>query len=688
MLNFSPSQKSGNILPLFFLCLLTISATAQIDTSEIYELIPVTIKSTRFETSDLKSPLATTSLSKSFIQRGQNQLSVNESLDAIPGLFALNGNNFSQDLRVSIRGFGARAAFGIRGVKILVDGIPESTPDGQAQVDNLDLGVLESIEVIRGPASSLYGNASGGVISFTTQNPTPTPFWEARVAVGSYGLQQYQLKTGQQKGKFGYLIHGLHVNTNGYRDNSGMRNTILNGKFNFQLTNKSDLQFLANYANSPQADDPGGINIEQVEADRRSARDNNLLFMGGEEIEQARFALIYKNALTENQALEVKTWISTRDFANRLPFGFGGIIEFDRTFTGLNANYQLDNILFGKPYRLKVGFDLQNQADDRVRFVNEEGVSGAMTLDQREEFLNFGAFLIQELSLSNKFTAMLGLRYDAVRLRATDNFLSNGDQSGESNLDNFNPTFGLVYSASEEANIYGNISTNFETPTLNELSNNPSGLGGFNPELQPQEATNYEVGIKGIINNKLRYELALFSINVEEEIVSFELEAFPDQDFFRNAGRTDRKGIEASLTYNVAPGLNAFLNYTFSDFEYEEFLSFNGNTLPGIPKHNTFFALNYGRNKGLFGSLQVRSIGELFARDDNTVRVDGFTVVNLKLGYKIDKLNWDIEPFLGVNNLLGEEYFDNIRVNAFGGRFFEPAPTANFYGGVRFYFGQ
>jgi len=385
-------------------------------------------------------------------------------------------------------------------------------------------------------------------------------------------LQQYQLKTGQQKGKFGYLIHGLHVNTNGYRDNSGMRNTILNGKFNFQLTNKSDLQFLANYANSPQADDPGGINIEQVEADRRSARDNNLLFMGGEEIEQSRFALIYKNALTENQALEVKTWISTRDFANRLPFGFGGIIEFDRTFTGFHANYQLDNILFGKPYRLKVGFDLQNQADDRVRFMNEEGVPGAMTLDQREEFLNFGAFLIQELSLSNKFTAMLGLRYDAVRLRATDNFLSNGDQSGESNLDNFNPTFGLVYSASEEANIYGNISTNFETPTLNELSNNPSGLGGFNPELQPQEATNYEVGIKGILHNKLRYELALFSINVEEEIVSFELEAFPDQDFFRNAGRTDRKGIEASLTYNVAPGLNAFLNYTFSDFEYEEFL--------------------------------------------------------------------------------------------------------------------
>ncbi len=676
------------ILPIILFSCLTILATAQIDTTETYDLVPVTVQATRFETADIKSSLATTSLAKSFIQRGQNQLSVNESLDAIPGLFALNGNNFSQDLRVSIRGFGARAAFGIRGVKVLVDGIPESTPDGQAQVDNLDLGVIENIEVIRGPSSGLYGNASGGVISFTTQNPTPTPFTEARIALGSYGLQQYQLKTGRQKGKFGYVFHGMHVKTDGYRENSGMKNTILNGKFNFQLTDKSDLQFLANYANSPQADDPGGINLAQAEEDRRSARDRNLSFMGGEEIVQSRFALIYKNAIADNQQLEIKTWISNRDFANRLPFGFGGIVEFDRTFTGFNTNYQLDNILFGLPYRLKIGVDLQNQADDRMRFRNEDGIRGDMTLNQKEEFLNFGTFLVQELSLTDNFTAMLGLRYDAVRLKATDNFLSNGDQSGESNLNNFNPTFGLVYSASDAANIYGNISTNFETPTLNELSNNPSGLGGFNPTLMPQEATNYEVGIKGIVNNKLRYELALFSIKVKEEIVSFELEDFPDQDFFRNAGSTDRKGVEASLTYSLASGLNAFLNYTYSDFKYDEFRSFNGNFLPGIPKHNTFFALNYSRNKGLFGSLQIRSIGELFAKDDNSVTVDGFTVVNLKLGYRQDIAKGHIEPFFGINNLLDTEYFDNVRVNAFGSRFYEPAPTANFYGGVKVFFGK
>lgn len=668
----------GSFLPSF----------SQIDTTEIYELSPVTVQAARFGTEDIQTPLAVTALSQSFIQRGQSQLSVNESLDAVPGLFALNANNFAQDLRVSIRGFGARAAFGIRGVKVLVDGLPESTPDGQAQVDNLDLGVLQNIEVVRGPTSGLYGNASGGVISFTTQNPTPTPFWEARLAFGSYGLQQYQLKTGHQREKFGYVVHGVYTSTDGYRDNSGLQNTILNGKFNIQLNNKSDLQILANYANSPQADDPGGINLEQAQADRRSARDRNLSFMGGEEIEQSRLGLIYTNNLADDQQLKFKTWISTRDFANRLPFGFGGIVEFDRVFTGFTANYQMDKSLFGLPYRLQIGLDIQNQADDRLRFVNSDGVKGDLTLDQKEEFLGFGAYLLQELSLAEQLTALLSLRYDAIRLKATDNFLSNGDQSGESNLSNFNPTFGLVYSASSTFNLYGNISTNFETPTLNELSNNPSGLGGFNPDLGPQEATNYELGAKGIIANKLRYELALFAINVKNEIVSFELEAFPDRDFFRNAGSTDRRGVEASFIYNITKGLNAFLNYTYSDFKYDDFLNFDGNFLPGIPKHNTFFALNYTRPQGLFGSLQIRSIGELFAKDDNTVTVDGFTVVNVKLGYQQQFDNWHIEPFFGVNNLLGTEYFDNIRINAFGSRFYEPAPTANFYAGAKVYFGK
>ncbi len=657
------------------------SIAQEIDTS--FLLSPITVKSTRFDTKDIQSALALTSISDNFIQRGQAQLSVNESLNMVPGLFALNPNNFAQDLRVSIRGFGARSAFGIRGIKILVDGIPESTPDGQAQVDNLALGVLSNIEVIRGPASSLYGNASGGVINFSTETPTAEPFVEARILAGSYGLQQYQLKTGQQKGKFNYLLHGVHVQTDGYRENSGMKNTILNGKLGIQLNDKNQLQLLLNYGNSPQADDPGGINIDQVMSDRTSARDRNLLFQGGETVEQFRAGLVYERAISDEDQLQFKVYHTYRDFANKLPFEFGGIVNFQRQFSGISGQYQIQRNLSGKPYRLKIGTEVENQADDRQRYRNLEGIQGEQTLAQKEEFFNWGTYLTQELDFTEMFTILLGLRYDVIRLKATDNFLSNGDASGSSTQNNFNPTIGLVYSYMENNSIYANVSTSFETPTLNELSNNPSGNGGFNPNLKAQEATNYELGFKGILSRKLRYEIALFKIAVSNEILPFELEDFPGRDFFENAGSTNRAGIETSFTYNLTKGLSAYLNYTYSNFSFEDFEDFDGNTLPGIPKHSTFAAISYTGENGFFATIQSRFIGSIYTNNANSVSDDSYTVVNLNLGYNVALQKMTLEPFFGINNLLDEAYNDNIRINAFGSRFFEPAPGINFYGGLK-----
>jgi len=659
------------------------SLSAQIDSLAKYSLTPITVKATRFSTEDIQSPLALTVVSKGFIQRGQAQLSVNESLNSVPGLFALNANNFAQDLRVSIRGFGARSAFGIRGVKILVDGIPESTPDGQAQVDNLSLGILNSIEVIRGPASSLYGNASGGVISFTTEDPGPTPFVEARILAGSYGLQQYQLKTGAQKGKFSYLLHGAHVQTNGYRVNSGMKNTLLNGKLGIQINEKDKLSILLNYGNSPQADDPGGINLDQVMEDRRSARTQNVSFQGGETVEQIRAGIIYAKALPKNGQLQFKAYHTYRDFSNRLPFEFGGIVELKRNFSGIGLNYAKESTLSTKKHRLQAGIEVENQSDDRQRFQNLSGLKGDQTLDQNEAFLNLGVFLTQELDFTEDLKFLFGVRYDLIRLKASDYFTSDGDQSGSSTLSRYSPTLGIVYSFAENASLYGNISSSFETPTLSELSNNPSGEGGFNPELTPQEATNFEIGVKGIANSRLRYEIALFKINVNNEILSFELEDFPGRDFFQNAGSTDRFGTELSFQYNIIKGLTAYWTYTFSSFIFKEFEDNNGNTLPGIPKHSNFIALNYASNSGFFASIQSRFIGEIYTKNDNSVKDNKYKVINLNLGYlkKYDKV--EIEPFFGINNVLNETYNDNIRINAFGGRFYEPAPERNIYGGIK-----
>lgn len=667
---------------LIFLVTIPLSGTTQeVDTT--LALAPITVNATRYETTDTKSSFSLTQVSKNFIQRGQAQLAANESLNTVPGLFALNPNNFAQDLRISIRGFGARAAFGIRGVKVLVDGIPESTPDGQAQVDNLALGIVENIEVIRGPSSSLYGNASGGVVSFQTEKPSTEGFVEGRFLRGSYGLQQYQLKTARQKGKFSYLLHGVHVKTDGYRENSGMKNTVLNGKFGFHFNEKDKLSLLINYGNSPQADDPGGINLEQVQQNRRSARDRNLLFKGGESVEQFRLGAIYDKQLTEKGQLQFKAYHTARDFTNRLPFEFGGIVAFDRQFSGGGISYILDDQASDKPFVLRAGIELENQADNRQRFKNLEGVQGDKTLDQKESFLNFSAHYFQEYRLFKKFKSIIGGRYDYIRIKADDFFLSNGDASGQSSYNKYNSTIGFSYDISDHSFLYLNWSTSFETPTLNELSNNPLGSGGFNTDLKPQEAESIEVGFKGIANRKLRYELVLFNIDVSDEILPFELEEFPGRDFFENAGSTNRIGAELSLTYNITKGVTAYLTHTYSNFSFKEFNDFDDNILPGIPKHSTFTALSYLHPAGIFFNANARFISSIYTNNANSVQDNSYAVVNFNMGYK---RTWEdgvqIEPFLGVNNLLDKAYNDNIRINAFGGRFYEPAPSLNLYGGV------
>ena len=258
---------------------------------------------------------------------------------------------------------------------------------------------------------------------------------------------------------------------------------------------------------------------------------------------------------------------------------------FNVPFQGAESMYMFLSQLNNKNYRLHAGIDIENQRDNRQRFNNLEGNKGALSFDQKENFFNAGIFLIQELELTAALKANLGTRFDVIRLKASDFFLTDGDDSGTITLNNFSPMFGLIYSFNKGLNIYANLGSNFETPTLNELSNNPSGEGGFNPKLQQQKATSLELGIKGLIQSKWRYEVALFNIDVQNEIVPYELELFPGRSFYRNAGSSNRKGLEATITYPITSGLTAALSYTYADFVYKKYTvnsnTFDGNVLPG-----------------------------------------------------------------------------------------------------------
>ncbi|MES2519968.1 MAG: TonB-dependent receptor [Bacteroidota bacterium] len=666
----------------FYLTLNSVIIFAQTDTTTTSkELEPVTISSSRFITKDIQTPLSITVIDQSRLQIGQSKISIFESLGTISGVFAMNSENFAQDLRISIRGFGARASFGIRGIKIIMDGIPESIPDGTAKVGNLDAGMMERMEVIKGPASGLYGNASGGVISIFSENAKQN-FAEFQANIGAYGLQRYQFKTGQEVGKFMYFISASRLQSTGYREHSSLERNFLNGKLIYHFTDKNRITLLANYIDSPKAEDPGALTQTEIDKNRQQARQVNVTFDASETFKQNRFALIYDHTFSEKHQINARVFYLNRDFANKQALQASGQIAFNRDFAGGGFNYQFST----KVYRLKTGLDLENQQDNRQRFDNLSGEKGTLRLNQIEEFRNVGLFLLQEFSLNTKFKISLNTRFDDVRLQITDKFLSDGDQSATQSFQRFNPMFGFSYAPTPSQSIFTNFSTNFEMPSLNELSNNPTGTGGFNPTLNPQKSRNFEIGYKGILSKKFRADLSLFYIDVEDEIVPFQLPNQVGRTFFRNAGLSERKGIELGLTYKIKAGLTTYFNYTYSDFQYKSYQTtagtFNGNILPGIPKHNIYGEIRYFPHMGIYAIAQIRSISKIYADDANTTINNGYVTVNLRVGYKKNISNFQIEPFIGVNNLLNEIYNANVQINAAANRYFEPASGSFVFGGI------
>ena len=664
---------------------------AQTDSLKLIALDFVEVKALRISSLLQEQPFSISTYTTSPLQDTRQQLSLQEYLTHVSGLFSLNATNYAQDLRISIRGFGARSAFGIRGVKIIVDGIPETTPDGQGQIDNLNLGLIEKIEVLKGPSSALYGNASGGVLHITTKQDFDTDFLEAGLTLGSYQNQQYQLSGGLAKKNTKLIFQAAHTLTDGYRDQSGLQNTNLNLRWFQKITNKSKINFQANYTNSPIGDDAGGLTLEEVNTNRRQARDRNVQFKTGESIRQFKIGSTYTYELKEHQNIQLYAFYNTRDFEGRLPFNFGGLIDLKRDYFGQGGHYSLKTDFTYGVNTLQVSYNYATQSDKRQRFTNEDGIRGNNTLDQIESFNTIAFYALDHLRIQKWFFTG-GIRFDSNTLKATDEKLDDGDQSGSRNLSSLNPSLGINYQLDKGLNLYGNFRSSFETPALSELSANPSGEDGFNTSLNPQQALNYELGIKGFLGSRLKFDLALFHITTKNDLVPFELEAFPDRSFFRNAGASSRNGIEFFAKLALHEKLALQGNYTYSNFTYTDYTlptgDFSENNLPGIPKHHTALSLLYENTNGFNARLQHRFVDIVYANDANTVSEPSYHIVDFSMNYRIKTKHNVWAPFLGINNLLDTAYNDNIRINVFGSRYYEPAPGINFYAGIRFKTGE
>jgi len=593
--------------------------------------------------------------------------SLQEYLAAIPGVFTLNSSNYAQDLRISIRGFGARAGFGIRGIILVVDGVPETTPDGQGQLDNLPLSLIRKISVIRGPSALRYGNASGGVIAINTLSPGGEGLNSVSVLTGGFGQRQASLTNGFGDNKNSYLLHFTSQKIEGFREHSSVENNILNFKSSHQLSDKTKLNIQLNHLSSPIAKDPGGITSEEFESDPFSARELNVTYNAGERLTHSKVGASVVSEISAKMVLSAYGFYSERDFDAFLPFENGGVVNLNRTYGGQGSSLAYDS----GDWNFQLGYDWASQKDHRQRYRNIQGVIGEQTLNQNEIFKSLGGYFIGEWQKNN---LMLngGLRYDNNILSVEEQFLSNGDGSDEMNLSAFSPQFGFSYRLNAFS-LFGGYSSGYETPTLSELSAKADGEGGFNKNLDIQQARQIELGLR-YQSEKLQGSIVGYSITTKNDILPYESASFPSQTLYQNIGETRRAGIEWEANYQPTPIVNIQANYNRAKNTIENG-NFDGMQIPGIAKD--FGQLSVSREITEKMTLNYRRIyrGELFANNDNTVSIPKINVDHLELIWNTKGVTLSG----GIQNLFDKTYSDNIRINAFGGRFYETALPRQVY---------
>jgi iron complex outermembrane receptor protein len=432
-----------------------------------------------------------------------------------------------------------------------------------------------------------------------------------------------------------------------------------------------------------RAEDPGGLTAAEVEANRKQAAPGNLRLDADEYIRQQRLGLVWDGYAEGADEYQLRSYVGHREFGNRLGFEPSGQTTFDRYFSGIGGQYSHHRELAGLPHKITTGFDLEAQRDDRRRYDNPPGERGQLLQQQDESALSQGLFIEGQIDLGEQWQATLGLRYDQVRLAVDDFYLADRlDDSGSRSLEDWNYSAGLSYRFTPHQSLYARLATSFETPTVNELAN-PQG-GGFNAALQPAQAFSRELGIKGEWPS-LRYAMALYRIELEDELVAFDSE----RNFYRNAGKSRRDGLELSLDWQLADAWRwsmayAYNRYHFIDYQVEAD-DFSGQRVPGIPRQNLFSELAY-EHQGAYVRLGVTAQARVYANDANTQFAPGHALVSLRLGKHLHLGEQRLEPYLGIDNLLGRRYFDNLRLNAFSARYFEPGPERTLYVGVRMVF--
>ncbi|WP_242560424.1 MULTISPECIES: TonB-dependent receptor [Pandoraea] len=682
--------------------MLPIGAAAQESTSTVLPV--VTVQSTRLGTPLFATPASVDIVDGEQLRARQPGIDLSEGLAGVPGLQIRNRQNYAQDLQLSIRGFGARSSFGVRGVRLYVDGIPSTMPDGQGQTSNIDIASADRVEVLRGPFSALYGNSSGGVVQVFTEDGALPAQVAVDVAAGSFGMWRYGVKaSGAFDARLGltdYTVSASRFTTQGFRDHSGAHKSLGNAKLNVQLDDVSRLTIVAN-AVDLSAQDPMGLTRAQFQKDPSSAVTQAASFNTRKSVQQSQGGLVYERDLGGGSTLRGMVYYGERQttqyqsipVATQLsPGNPGGVIDLSREYGGADLRVSSKLTVANRPMTLIAGLSYDTLTEHRRGYQNflgspaspTLGVSGALRRDETNKVYSADPYVQASWQATPDWTLDAGLRYSMVSFDSDDHYITAGNQddSGSARYRQALPVAALRYTPTPATTFYISYGRGFETPTLNEISYRPDGSSGLNFALMPSLSDNVEAGAKwrtpvGLLT------VALFRSDTRNEIVP--TASTDGRTSYRNGGRTRRDGAELAWTARFAGHMRAQIAYSWLDARYRDSVPGGinaGNRIPGTAQQAAYIALGWAPDQGWQAGVEGRYLGRVQVDDANSDAAPAYFVAALSTGYLWRIGPWEARAYARVDNVFDRHYAGSVIVNDSNGRFFEPAPGRNWSAGL------
>lgn len=671
-------------------------------------LAPVTVSATRTEMAPFDVPASVDVIDGERLRSdGRAQLNLSESLALTPGIQARDRQNQAQDLQLSVRGFGARSTFGVRGVRIYVDGIPATMPDGQGQLSHIDLGSASRVEVLRGPFSALYGNSSGGVVQVFTEQGEGSPVVTPSFALGSDGFYRGGLRATGSNGMLGYSLGVSQFSTNGYRDHSAAERTLGNARLDLSLADDRHLTLIANRV-KVKADDPLGLNRAQFNASPRSVDPSATQFNTRKTVEQTQAGLVYTHPLGGGNQLRAMVYTGSRDTVQfqAIPAGAqtpasspGGVIDLERAYSGVDLRFTAQTSLAQRPLEVVAGLAYDTLREQRRGYQNfvgtganqTLGVQGALRRNETNRADNLDPYAQATWKLDTRWTLNAGIRRSSVRFDSSDQFITtgNGNDSGSAQYSATLPVAGVTYAASPDLRYYVAAGKGFETPTFNEVAYRASGGTGLNFNLKPSRSNNAEAGVKWRTPagspQRIEASAAVFQTATRDEIVT--QTNLGGRSTFQNAGATRRQGIELASSLALPQNWLAQLSYTWLDARYRDaFLTCvaapcatpnvavpAGNRIPGIARSAMALEVGWRPAQGWRGGVEARYLSSVPVNDVNSDAAGSYFTTAAHVGYVFVTGKWRFTTTARVDNLTDKKYAGSVIVNEGNGRYFEPA---------------